>query len=143
MASKNVETLRAAHESWNRRDFEGTVRNMAESILYTDHARDVTLNSPDEFREWVEAWAKAASDGRIVNDRYMDAGDTVISEFTVEGTNDGPYGELASTGRRMSLPMCEIWRFNEQGQVVSAAMYYDQFTLLTQLGHAQPVGAAT
>ena len=25
MASKNVETLRAAHESWNKRDFAGVV----------------------------------------------------------------------------------------------------------------------
>ena len=30
MASKNVETLRATHESWNRRDFQGVVRNSAE-----------------------------------------------------------------------------------------------------------------
>src|ERR1022692_3007056 len=27
MASKNVETLRAAHESWNKRDFAGVVKN--------------------------------------------------------------------------------------------------------------------
>ncbi len=32
MASKNVETLRAAHESWNRRDFPAVVRNAAESL---------------------------------------------------------------------------------------------------------------
>jgi hypothetical protein len=35
MASKNVETLRAAHESWNRRDFAGVVRNSAESLVCT------------------------------------------------------------------------------------------------------------
>jgi len=42
MASKNVETLRAAHESWNRRDFQGIVRNAAEDLVYTDHARALT-----------------------------------------------------------------------------------------------------
>jgi len=26
MAAKNVETLRAAHESWNKRDFAGAVK---------------------------------------------------------------------------------------------------------------------
>jgi len=35
MASKNVETLRAAHESWNRSDFQGIVRNAAEDLVYT------------------------------------------------------------------------------------------------------------
>ena len=67
MASKNVETLRAAHESWNRRDFQGIVRNAAEDLVYTDHARALSLNNRDKFREWTESWAKAFSDGRITN----------------------------------------------------------------------------
>ncbi len=54
MASKNVETLRAAHESWNKRDFPGVVKNAAEGLVYTDNARAVTLNSRDKFREWTE-----------------------------------------------------------------------------------------
>ena len=64
MASKNLETLRAAHESWNRRDFAGVVRNSAASLAYTDNARSLNLKSPDKFRKWTEAWAKAFSDGR-------------------------------------------------------------------------------
>ena len=79
MASKNVETLRAAHESWNRRDFAGVVRNSAESLAYTDNARSLNLNGPDKFREWTEAWAKAFSDGRITNPEYIDAGDNLAT----------------------------------------------------------------
>ena len=74
MASNNVETLRAAHESWNRRDFQGVVRNAAEDLVYTDHARALTLNNRDKFRQWTESWAKAFSDGRITNSEYIDAG---------------------------------------------------------------------
>jgi hypothetical protein len=98
MASKNVETLRAAHESWNRRDFAGVVRNAAEGLVYT--------------------------------------------EFTVEGTNDGLFGSLKPTGRKMSLPFCEICHFDTQGRPDSGTCYYDQYTLLTQLGHIQPLAAA-
>lgn len=94
MASKNVETLRAAHESWNNRDFAGIVRNTADGFVYTDNARLLTMSSRDKFREWTEAWAKAFSDGRITNPDYIDAGDTVIARFTVEGTNDGPFGSF-------------------------------------------------
>ena len=107
MASKNVETLRAAHESWNKRDFAGLVKNAAEGLVYTDHSRNVTLNSRDKFREWTEGWAKAFSDGRITNPEYIDAGDVVIAQFTVVGTNDGPFGSLKATGRKMSLPFCD------------------------------------
>ncbi len=142
MASKNVETLRAAHESWNKRDFQGIVRNAAENLVYTDRPRSLTLNSRDKFKEWTESWAKAFSDGRITNPEYIDAGDVVIAQFTVEGTNDGPFGSLQPTGRRMSVPFCEVCHFDKQGRTVSGSCYYDQYTLLTQLGHIKPLAAA-
>jgi len=142
MASKNVETLRAAHESWNKRDFPGVVKNAAEGLVYTDNARAVTLNSRDKFREWTEGWAKAFSDGRITNPEYIDAGDIVIARFTVVGTNDGSFGSMKPTGRKMSLPFCEICHFDKKGKTVSGGCYYDQYTLLTQLGHIEALATA-
>ena len=142
MTSQNVETLRAAHESWNRRDFAGVVRNSAENLVYNDNARSLTLNGPDKFLEWTAAWAKAFSDGRITKPEYIDAGDIVVARFTAEGTNDGPFGSLPPTEGKMSLPFCEICHFDKQGRIVSGGCYYDQYTLLTQLGHIQPLAEA-
>jgi hypothetical protein len=39
--------------------------------------------------------------------------------------------------------MCEIIRFDAEGRIVSGGIYYDQLSMLTQLGHAQGGGAAT
>jgi hypothetical protein len=33
MSAKNVKTLRAAHESWNKRDFVGVVSNAVKGLL--------------------------------------------------------------------------------------------------------------
>ena len=142
MASKNVVMLRAAHESWNKRDFAGVVSNAVKGLAYSDHGRNITLNTRDKFREWTEGWAKAFSDGRITNPQYIDAGDIVVAEFTVEGTNDGPLGSMKPTGRKMSLPFCEICHFDKQGRIVSGGCYYGQYSLLTQLGHIQPLPVA-
>ena len=51
MASNNVETLRAAHESWNKRDFQGVIRNAAEGLVYTDHSRNLAPITRDKFRD--------------------------------------------------------------------------------------------
>jgi hypothetical protein len=51
-------------------------------------------------------------------------------------------GSLQPTGGKMSLPFCEICRFDQQGRIVSGGCYYDQYTLLTQLGHIQPLAEA-
>jgi hypothetical protein len=42
----------------------------------------------------------------------------------------------------MSLRFCEVCHFDKQGRIVSGGCYYDQYTLLTQLRHIQPVAAA-
>jgi steroid delta-isomerase-like uncharacterized protein len=142
MASKNVETVRAAHESWNRRDYEGVVRNMTEGVIYTDHARSQSFNTKQRFREWSESWAKALPDGKITNANYIDAGDTVVVQFTATGTNKGPFAGLQPTGRRVTFPFLEVWHFDKSGRMVSGNAYYDQYTILTQLGHLKPLATA-
>lgn len=142
MSSKNVETLRVAHESWNRRDFEGTIGNMVDNLTYRDHSQNRNISGKEDFREWIESWAESMSDGKITSPQYLDAGDTVIAQFIAEGTNDGEFCGLASTGRHVSFAMCEIWKFDKSGRMVSGGCYYDLYTILTQLGHVEPLATA-
>jgi hypothetical protein len=52
----------------------------------------------------------------------------------VVGTHDGPLGLLPGTGKGFALPLCEMWHFGSSGWVVGGDLYYDQVSLLTQLG---------
>jgi steroid delta-isomerase-like uncharacterized protein len=142
MASKNVENLRAAHESWNRRDFDGLVKTVADNVNYTDRARGSTMNNKQMFREFVKAWADAFPNGKIVNPQYIDAGSTVIAQFTMEGVNEGSMMGMKPTGRRASVSLCEIVNYDKNGIAVSGNIYYDQYSLLTQLGHIKPLATA-
>ena len=49
---------------------------------------------------------------------------------------------MAPSGRRISLPFCEICQLDKQRRVLSAGCYYDQYGLLTQLGHIQRLAVA-
>jgi hypothetical protein len=84
----------------------------------------------------MTAWATAFSNAQVTNPSYLDAGDTVVALFTGRGTNDGPLGPMPATGKQLDLQFCELMRFNDSGQIVGGAVYYDQLTLLSQLGHA-------
>lgn len=137
MSTKNVETVRAAHEAFNARDFDTMVEPFAKEIVYTDEARGTTVKTPGEFKDWVGEWVKAFPDLQLTEARYLDAGDAVVTELIARGTNSGPLGPLPATGRRISMPVCEIIRFDESGRAVGGTNYYDQMTLLTQLGHAE------
>jgi hypothetical protein len=128
MAAKNVETHRAAHAAWERRDFDGAVSGMVDSFTYEDHAAGRSLASREDFKEYIAGWAKAFSDGKISEG----------AQFVLRGTNDGGFGPFAATGRQVSLAVCELIHFDSTGRIVSGGVYYDQLSLLVQLGHAQP-----
>jgi SnoaL-like polyketide cyclase len=65
-----------------------------------------------------------------------------VCTFTVVGTHDGPLGPFPATGNEFTLPLCEMWHFDSGGRVVGGDLYYDQVSLLTQLGlMPQPSGA--
>ncbi len=142
MASKNVETLRAAYESWNRRDFDGVVRHLADNAVYTDLDGNRTIHGKQGFREYVENWARAMSDGRVVDPEFVDAGDTVVAQFTVHGTNDGSFAGLPPTGKRIKVSYCEICKFDKNGRLVSGSGYYNLYNILAQLGHVRPLAQA-
>jgi steroid delta-isomerase-like uncharacterized protein len=135
MPSRNIGSHRAGHEAFNRRDFEAMTRHYADTISWTDHSQGRTFRTPQEFRDdFLAGWIAASSDIRITGPRYLDAGQTTVCTFTVEGTQDGPLGPFPATGRRFALPLCELWHFDPRGRVVGGDLYYDQVSLLTQLG---------
>jgi steroid delta-isomerase-like uncharacterized protein len=135
MPTSNVESHRAGHEAFNRRDFEAMTSRYADSIAWTDRARGLTFRTPQEFREeFLTGWVVASSDIRIIDPRYLDAGRTAVCTFTVVGTHDGPLGPFPATGKEFALPLCELWHFDPTGRVVGGDLYYDQASLLTQLG---------
>jgi len=142
MESNNVETHRAGHEAFNQRDFEAMTSKYADSIAWTDHAQGRTFRTPQEFKDdFLPGWVASSSDIRITGPRYIDAGLTVLSTFTVVGTHDGPLGPFPATGKEFALPLCEMWHFDSAGRVVGGDLYYDQVSLLTQLGlMPQPSG---
>jgi steroid delta-isomerase-like uncharacterized protein len=135
MGSTNVETYRAGHEAFNRRDFDAMVKEYAERISWIDQARGLTFRTPREFKdEFLEGWIQASSDCQVTDARYTDAGEIVVARFTARGTNDGPLGPFPATGREWTLRICEMWRFAADGRVVGGEIYYDQVSLLTRLG---------
>ena len=107
MGSRNVETYRAGHEAFNRRDFDAMVKEYAESISWIDQARGITFSTPQEFKDdFLEGWIQASSDCQVTHARYTDAGEMVVARFTGRGTNDGPLGTLP--GHRQGVDAADL-----------------------------------
>ena len=142
MASSNVETFRVAHDSFNNRKFDEVIAKFTDDFRYVDHPRGLTYTR-QEFKDvFMTGWVRAFSDAKVTDREYLDAGDTVVCCFTGRGTNDGQIDAAPPTGRTMAIPFCELLRFDAQGRVTGGEAYYDQASILAQLGLV-PAGAIT
>jgi steroid delta-isomerase-like uncharacterized protein len=142
MASKNTETTWALFESFNSRDFDGAVRVASEDVVCDDRATGTVYKGRSGFREFMQGWVNAFSNAECVDLELVDAGNMVVAEFTGRGVNDGALGSLPASGKQMNHRFCELLKFDDRGQLVAVTIYYDQLSLLAQLGHAQAVGVA-
>ncbi len=63
-------------------------------------------------------------------------------EGVYAGTNTGAFGPFPATGRSVSLPWINVLRFDSDGRIIGGGAYYDQLTVMTQLGHMEPPAGA-
>jgi len=139
MASKNVTTALAVYEAFNKRDLDAAVSTAIEDLTYVDNGLGQTHKSRAEYRASLQDWITGFSDGKATDLKAIDAGDTVIVQYVGRGTNDGPMGPFQKpTGKAVSVPFCDILHFDAQGRIVRGESYFDMFSMLVQLGHAQP-----
>ena len=136
MTSRNVEAFRKADEAFNRQDAAGAWGPFAQDCTFTDQATGLTLKGLDELKDWLNGWFQAFPDMTSDEGGYLDAGDSVIHQTIARGTNSGPLGEMPATGRTVAVPYCEIWHFDADGRGIGGSLYYDQLSMLQQLGHA-------
>ncbi|MEJ3745013.1 nuclear transport factor 2 family protein [Actinomycetes bacterium KLBMP 9797] len=135
----NVQTHRDAHDAFNRRDYDEMVRAFRADASYVDHPRGMSVKGPHEFSDWTQGWVRTFSDANLRNPRYIDGGDHTVALFEGTGTNDGPLGTLPPTNKRINVPFCEVMRYDEDGRIVAGEIYYDNVTIMVQLGHMQPL----
>ena len=135
-----IEPHRAAHDAFNRRDWDQLRSVWAADMVFVDHPRGLTVEGIENFVHWCQEWIAGMSDARTDEAQYLDAATHSICRFRGRGINDGPLGPVDATGKQLDLPMCEVHRVQD-GRLVSGEVYYDLMSMLIQLGAVEaPTG---
>lgn len=138
MTQNKPRTALAQVEAFNRRDLDAQVSGYADTFTMIDHARGITLRSKEEIKSWMQEWIAASSDATISLVEAIDAGDVVVSVLEMDGTNDGPLGPMPASGRRFSTRGVQILHFDKEGRIVAHDNFFDQLSMMVQLGFAEP-----
>jgi ketosteroid isomerase-like protein len=131
MSSKNVQTaIEVLFDAFNDRDLDRAASAYADGVRFIDHARGVTIEGHDEVKAMFGAAFDSGFSGIATIDEIVDAGDTVVFQFTISGATPD--------GKAFSVPACDIVRFDADGRIVSEDNYSDQLSMLQQTGAPLP-----
>ena len=107
--------------------------------LYSENARLLAASGHqldlDGLDRMLQMSLAAFPDLRITVDRWIEDGDTVVTEEVMEGTHTGPFAGLDPSGRPVRLPMVHITRVQD-GRIVERVAYHDTAGILRQLTQA-------
>ena len=122
-------------EAWNRRDW-----NRYREVLHPDYSYTggdgQQQKGPEAGIALVEMYANAFPDGKLDVQHVHAVSDSIaIVEFIARGTHQGELMGIAPTGRRMTLPVCNIIEVRD-GKVYAEREYMDMLHMMQQLGVA-------
>jgi steroid delta-isomerase-like uncharacterized protein len=132
---KRESIVREHMDSENRHEFDATMATFHHPRYELVATGDV-YDGPDEVDRYFEETRRAFPDQRNELAAMHHADDAVLVEAVVRGTHRGPLRSLPPTGREFELPILSVFVFDED-RLVCERVYFDQATMLRQLGIAR------
>lgn len=118
----------------NEHQLEGVLKTFGETAQYRDEAWGDSYPGRDGVRSYYEQLMAALPDLEIKVRQQHVTDDNVLLEVLICGTHLGPWRGLPATGRRVEIPLCAVYTFDDADRLASERIYYDRATVLRQLG---------
>jgi ketosteroid isomerase-like protein len=135
----NLEIFNNAIRNWNAGDLDGYLNMYDPSVLLYRYASE-PLDKAGVVARYKAAWANLSMPGKkgplLTIDDVFEAGDRVVSRFTMSGVQSGSFMNFSPTGKRYDLPGITILKFRD-GKVVQRWSCADRLKQLVQLGVLQ------
>jgi steroid delta-isomerase-like uncharacterized protein len=128
--------VREHMESENRHEFDATIATFSHP-RYELIATGEVFDGEAEVRRYFADTRTAFPDQRNRLLALHPSDDSVIAEFILEGTHQGPLRGMPPTGRAFTMQATAVFAFGAgTDRIVCERVYFDAATILRQLGLA-------
>jgi len=136
--TQNIATVKTMVELINQRDLDSLHTVVADNVVRHSAATPgVVVTNLREFTAFLETDIAGIPDSVQTIDIAFGAGDKVAVRAHYRGTNTGPIGPIAATGKSVDLPFMAILRI-ENNKVAEIWVEWDNMLILGQLGLLPP-----
>ena len=127
-------TTRFIEAGWNDKDVSAVDSFMAEPFIRRVN-NVTTASNRKELAANMQVYITAFPDLHLTIDDVVATEDHVILNWTITGTNTGIFGEIQATGKKVKVTGITRMDFNESGKIVYEDVFFNELSLLQQLGH--------
>src|SRR5215213_6937185 len=101
---------------------------------YISHQPDGSTleRGPEDVKRFHREFHSAFSDFHLSIEDQIAEGDKVVSRYTIRGTHQRQFRDMAPTGKEVELKAVTTFRFSPEGKVVETWDSYDQLSLMRQ-----------
>lgn len=119
--------------TWSDHDVSRLETLFADDGVYEDVPPQKVYRGQNEIKGFMSAIWTWAPDIAFTLNSVVQMGDTVVTEWTMHGTQTGPIGGIPASGESFSVRGASVVKFDE-GKIVRHSDYYDLVTLLVHFG---------
>lgn len=142
--SENELIIRKLYQLAEEQNLTAFAELFGDNGLFMDMSSGNSFHGPDTGKP-VALYAAAFPDMQRKLGRFIESGNTVVVELTLNGTHQGdlilPHGRIRPTHRTIEVPCCDVFVI-ENGKVASFYCYNAASVLLAQLGVLDNLSAA-
>jgi steroid delta-isomerase-like uncharacterized protein len=107
----------------NEHNLEGVLGTFGETAKYEDEAWGDDYEGRDGVRSFYQQLMAALPDLQIQVKQKHVTDDSVLLEVLIRGTHLGPWRGLPATGRRVEVPLCGVYTFDDSGRLAGERIY--------------------
>jgi steroid delta-isomerase-like uncharacterized protein len=131
LAARLVESHVAAE---NTHDVDAIMQTFGPNARYRDESWHDDRDGRGNVRRYYEEIMVSLPDLHIEIVRRHAADDAIVLEVVISGTHLGMWRGLPATGRRVAIPLCGVFSFDDDDRLAEERIYYDRADALKQLG---------
>jgi steroid delta-isomerase-like uncharacterized protein len=132
-SSHALHVVQALFAAWSEHQPERLDTLFVPGGVYEDVGAGKTYTGTAAIEDYLRSVFSWAPDFAVELTFFAASGDTVVTEWTMSGTQTGAVGNLPPTGKRFVVRGASVLEF-QGGKILRNSDYYDLASMLIQLG---------
>ncbi len=116
----------------NAHDVNATMQTLADTARYMVNGEH--LDSHEGIQAFYEGMFQSFPDFYINEKQRYINDEAVILEVVVSGTHQNTWNGVPATGRRVDIPICVVFTFDEKDEIAGEQVYFDTGVVMRQIG---------